>query len=347
MMTVEDAHFLLWKEFIEKHHRGELINPNTGDMYKEKASFTLLSKFQLTREFFKHFGHFTDSDFLVYVQHLLGRTPGRQSSYPKVTVHKPALLHASHYTGHEWVERRKRKRVVPEELMELQPDLKFIKSNGSVDGKEWRKWKADHRVSSGTYNMMLYLPGNQYFSKRLTNEGKLKCASEFQEKFPDALTIFRNFLRLKSNQRARSGHIRLRAQESVSLSLLREWAYNDKKVAGFGMMDLRMAPANADRDASSHDPTFFSYIQRMRKMLKPSLTDPSVWLWMHNSEERAKQSADFVKQFLPEYESVHSVYRATKNERLNDAKTRVPPASLFFCSSSSEEMIVPHVFDKT
>ena len=160
MMIVEDAHFSLWKEFIKKHHRGELINPDTGDMYKEKASFMLSSKFQLTREFFKHFGHFTDSDFLVYVQHLLGCTPSRQSSYLKVTVHKPALLHASHHTGHEWVERRKWKRVVLEELMELQLDLKFIKSDGSVDGEEWRKWKADHRVSSGTYNMMLYLSEN-------------------------------------------------------------------------------------------------------------------------------------------------------------------------------------------
>ena len=95
-------------------------------------------------------------------------------------------------------------------------------------------------------------------------------------------------------------------------------------------MDLRMAPANADRDANSRDPAFFSYIQRMRKMSKPSLTDPCVWLWVHNSEEGAKQSADFVKRFLPEYESVHSVYRATKNERLDDAKTRAPPASVFF-----------------
>ena len=76
-MTVEDAHFLLWKEFIKKHHHGELIDPDTGDIYKEKTSFMLLLKFQLTREFFKHFGHFTDLDFLVYVQHLLGRTPGR------------------------------------------------------------------------------------------------------------------------------------------------------------------------------------------------------------------------------------------------------------------------------
>ena len=64
-------------------------------------------------------------------------------------------------------------------------------------------------------------------------------------------------------------------------------------------------------------------------MSKPSLTDPCVWLWVHNSEEEVKQSIDFVKQFLREYESVHFVYWATKNERLNDAKTRAPPASLF------------------
>ena len=42
-----------------------------------------------------------------------------------------------------------------------------------------------------------------------------------------------------------------------------------------------------------------------------------------------KQSADFVKRFLPEYESVHSVYRASKNECLDDAKTRAPPAFVF------------------
>ena len=136
IMIVKDAHFTMWKEFIERHHRGELINPDTGDMYKDKQPFTLSAKFQLTREFFKHFGHFTDTDFKVYVQHLLGRTPGRRSAYPKVTVHKTTLVHSSHHTGHEWVERRKRKRIVLEELVELQPDLKFIKLDGSVDGDE-------------------------------------------------------------------------------------------------------------------------------------------------------------------------------------------------------------------
>ena len=288
MIIVEDLHFAMWKEFIEKHHRGELINSDTGDKYKDRALFTLSSKFQLTREFFKHFGHFTDADFKVYVQHLLGQTPGRMSAYPKVIVHKIALVHASHHTGHMWVERRKRKRVVMEELVELQPDLKFIRADGSVDGNEWRNSKLDHKVSSGTYNILLYLPGSQYFSKRLTNEGKLKCASEFQEKFPDVLSFFRNSLRLKSNLRLRTGHIRLRGQDSVSLSLLREWNYNEDLVAGFGLMDLRIAPATADRDSDSHDPAFFAFIHKIQRMSKPAFTSPCVWLWIHSSKERAK-----------------------------------------------------------
>ena len=176
---MEDEHFSMWKEFIERHHQGELINPDSGEMFKEKKSFTLSSKFQLTREFFKYFGYFTDNDFKVYIQHLLGRTPGRVSAYPKVTVHKTNHVHASHHTWHKWVERRKRKRVILEELVELQPDLKFMAPNGAVDGDVRRQWKRDHRVSSATYNILLHLPENQYFAKRLTNEGKLKRTSEF------------------------------------------------------------------------------------------------------------------------------------------------------------------------
>ena len=329
IMTMEDAHFAMWKEFIERHHRGELINPDTGDMYKDKQPFTFSTKFQLTREFFKHFGNFTDADFKVYVQHLLGRTPSRRSAYPKVTVHKTTLIHASHHTRHEWVERRKRKRIVLEEFVELQLDLKFIKPDGSVDGDEWRKLKLDHRVSSATFNMLLYLPENQYFSKRLTNEGNLKRASKFQEKFPDVLSFFRNFLRVKSNLRPCTGHIRLRAQDSMSLSLFREWSYDEEVVPSFGLMDLRQAPITADREPNLRDLAFFLYIHRMQRMSKRAFTDPRIWLWVHSSKEHVKMSVEFVKRWLPDFESMHSMYLSSKNERLNDAKTRAPPTSVF------------------
>ena len=62
-----------------------------------------------------------------------------------------------------------------------------------------------------------------------------------------------------------------------------------------------------------------------------------------------------MRQFLPEYETIQSVYRSSKNERLNDAKTRAPPASVHLlflfergddrasrlCQNVTKEFIVP------
>ena len=152
------------------------------------------------------------------------------------------------------------KRVILEELVELQPNLKFMAHDGAMDGDVWRQWKRDHRVSSATYNILLHLPGNQYFAKRLTNEGKLKRTSEFQEKFPDVLLFLRNFLRLKSNLAPSARFIRLRTQNRVSLALSRDWNYDDQPQLGLAVMDLRMAPMNSDGDDSSRDPAFFNYI---------------------------------------------------------------------------------------
>ena len=44
MITVEDEHFST-KEFIERHHRGKLINPDTREMFKKKKPLILSSKF--------------------------------------------------------------------------------------------------------------------------------------------------------------------------------------------------------------------------------------------------------------------------------------------------------------
>ena len=40
-------------------------------------------------------------------------------------------------------------------------------------------------------------------------------------------------------------------------------------------------------------------------------------------------SVEFVKRWLLDFEWMHSMYRSSKNEHLNDAKTRAPPASVF------------------
>ena len=94
-------------------------------------------------------------------------------------------------------------------------------------------------------------------------------------------------------------------------------------------MDLRQTPVTADREPNSRDLAFFSYIHRMQRMSKPAFTDPRIWLWVHSSKEHAKMFVEFVKRWLPDFESMHSMYRSSKNERLNDAKTRAPPTSVF------------------
>ena len=45
-------------------------------------------------------------------------------------------MHASHHTGHDWVERRKDKWVVLEELVELDDSLKFMNPDETVNGDE-------------------------------------------------------------------------------------------------------------------------------------------------------------------------------------------------------------------
>ena len=73
----------------------------------------------------------------------------------------------------------------------------------------------------------------------------------------------------------------------------------------------------------------FSMWKRIQRMSKPNFSEASVWLWIHKSDVRARQSADFVKWIMPEYEFTYFVYRSSRNERLNDAKTRAPPAAVY------------------
>jgi hypothetical protein len=72
-------------------------------------------------------------------------------------------------------------------------------------------------VSTVTWNVLLSLPPAAYFTKRLTNEGKLKRACEFQDKFLYVLAFFRSFLRVKSGFNSRGGSTRFRALKGDSM----------------------------------------------------------------------------------------------------------------------------------
>ncbi len=44
----------------------------------------------------------------------------------------------------DWIERRKHKKVVLQDLMDFKPSLKFIDNGGDVIDMTWRAWKVRH-----------------------------------------------------------------------------------------------------------------------------------------------------------------------------------------------------------
>jgi hypothetical protein len=207
---------------LDKHSSGSLINPDTGVRFNQAKNFKVTKNFTLTWEFFKHLGHFTDEDLKVFVKHLLGKTPSRSYSYPKVIVHKTSKVHSSHYSAAEWVERRKKKMIVLQEFDALDGTLEFTKVEGTVNNEKWREWKKTHVVSIATWSVLLSIIPATYFAKRLTNKGKLKRVCKFQEKFHEVLHFVWNFLRLKNTFSISGGSAKFRTLKHDSLEFRRD-----------------------------------------------------------------------------------------------------------------------------
>jgi hypothetical protein len=165
IITSPDELFGLWKEFLERHSIGALINPDTMEKFNQAKNFKVTKNFTLAREFFKPLGHLTDIDLKVFVQHLLGRTPNREWLYPKVTVHKTSKVHCSYYSAAEWVDWRKKKMIVLQELNDIDHSLEVVMAEGTVDNDKWRAWKRSHNVSPVTWNVLLTIIPASYFVK--------------------------------------------------------------------------------------------------------------------------------------------------------------------------------------
>jgi hypothetical protein len=136
IITLPDELFELWKEFLERHSTGALRNPETMEKFNLAKNFKVTKNFTLAREFFKPFGHLIVNDLKVFVQYLLGRTPNREWLYPKVTVHKTSKVHCSHYSVVEWIDRRKKKMIVLQELNDIDHTFEVVMAEGTIDNEK-------------------------------------------------------------------------------------------------------------------------------------------------------------------------------------------------------------------
>jgi hypothetical protein len=274
--------------------------------------------FTLAREFFKHLSHFMDDDLKVFVQHLLGKTPGRSYSYPKVTVHKTSKVHNSHYSAAEWVECRKKKMIVLQELDALDGTLEFIKVDGAVNNEKWKEWKKTHIVSIATWSVRLCVIPAAYFAKRFMNEGKLKRVCEFQEKFLEVLHFLRNFLRLKNNFSVSGGSAKFKIVKRDSLEFGRDWIYQPGKRLSFALLDLRDTPGHSVPEDHVNNPHFSLLLAMLRVMKAPSISMLAIWLWIVDSENWLVQAVEYAKESFTNYTIRESKYIPAKNERLYD-----------------------------
>jgi hypothetical protein len=112
IITASDKIFDLWAQFITSHSNGKLIDRDTLKKFNESKRFDFGPRFQLHHEFFKQLGNLSEDEFEKLAIHLLN--------------------HPRTYAIEDWVEKRKRKKIVIQELHELRPLYRFCDDGGNV-----------------------------------------------------------------------------------------------------------------------------------------------------------------------------------------------------------------------
>ena len=333
VMTLPDDHYAMWEEFLTKHSNGDLINPETLQPYRQAKG--VKKRFTLQREFFKHLGRFTDEDLKAYVQHLLGRTPNRSLPYPKVSVGKTKSYVVGHYSGHDWVECRKRKKIILEEFMNIDKNLSFFTPDGAVDKDSWKAWKKKYRFSTATFDFLLSTPSADFFKKRLTNEAVNKRLSDMTDKFDELNDMLKTFLSHKYRLQEPAGKIQLRGHDATSMAFRvrnSKWRYNARKGLSFGIADFREAPKHKPSPDPLAPAPLFPFLTKLLELDDPPMTKPSVWLWITASPLDGDTASAFIASYYKDYEYEASLYKPCKAERLNDVTTRqtAPDVTLHF-----------------
>lgn len=258
IITASDEIFQLWSEFITAHSSGGLINPDTGEKFNKDPKFNGGKTFLLHREFFKRMGNLTEDETRKIAVHLLSRTPNRVHNYPKVTVHKIKKVLPHTYSSKDWVERRKRKRIVIQDLNAIKPTLRFCDSDGHVIKKNWQTWKYKHNITNATMNILLELPGKDFFAFRKEMKGRDKFA---RDGFPHADGFFKHFLMVKGKFiYPTGGSINLREFDRISYEFSNNWKLDRNAEIHLALMDFRDTPGHMDKADTVQTPFFKQFM---------------------------------------------------------------------------------------
>ena len=339
IITLPDHLWAHWHKFLIMHANGDLIDPVTlapyrdakdGKKWKPKSS-------SLKKQFFKSFAWFTDKDFGVVAQHLLGDTPGRRAPYPKVSVPKTKILVAGNMSAADWAERRKRKKIVLQDIMSIKPTLKFLDNGGDVNHEKWRPWKKRHLWSSATWDFLLSHPNKDYFVKRLRLEGWHKRPKDYTAAFPEVLHMYTRFMTLKYRLPDPTGGVQIRGVDMSVKALVTSSSYSyTSRTVNLAVLDARAIPrTKPTENAGAIDP----FLEFLADNLEPDVTDPNIWLIILSGKEDFKAASTFAEDELDEYEAQVSTYVPSRGEMLNNVTSRniAPDVILLFLFKKDNE----------
>ena len=159
-----------------------------------------------------------------------------------------------------------------------------------MNNEKWRTWKQLHNISSMSWNILLSQILATYFAKCLTNEGKLKHAYEFQEKFPEVL---RNFLRLKTQFWVSGGLAKFRVLNNTTMEYGVPWPCSSNKRMFLVVMDLRDTLGHSVAKDYKKQPHFASLLATLRGLRTPSVSKPTIWLWIVNLANWLAQAKEY------------------------------------------------------
>jgi hypothetical protein len=230
----------------------------------------------------------------------------------------------------DWVERRKKKKIILQDLMAVKPSLVFHDVNENVIDATWRSWKARHRFTSATWDMLITLPKPGYFVKRLRNDAFTRRAKDLEKLHPEALYMFTRFMKLKYQPSDPVGEVQVRGLDIAQKVFVTSSQYKyEPRQVNLAVVDIRESPtATATTVASGIDPFLYLLYAKM----EPRMFEPKVWLFILDDKEDLRAATSFVALKLQQYEYAISTYVPSKAEMLNNVTNRgtAPDVPLLF-----------------
>jgi hypothetical protein len=307
IITASDDIFALWLDFITFHSNGKLIDPDMQKKFNENKRFDFGPRFQLHREFFKRLDNLSEDEFEKLSIHLLNQTPDRVEPWPKVVVHKFKKNLPRTYAIEDWVERRKRKKIVIQELYELRLHLGFCDVDGNVIKQNWQKWKWTNGVTSASMNILLQIPDKEFFTFQKEKKDWYFRAGQNQ-KFMNVEAFFLKFLKIKASFKKPERKVYLREFDHQRFEFGLWGEFQKLKNLKLGIIDLRDTPGYLNKTDTTWTPFFQYFMQRFTLLQNPSLHDPPIWLWISKTTERHAQVIHYVEGHMKDYALTSSTY---------------------------------------